>query len=341
MRFSVALPTCMEGMIYPVPFASPDQLIQIAKWAEDLGYHSVWGNDHMSTQAYVREAYAQAPRFWEPLVSYGYLAAETETIRLGTGVLVAPLRRDVVVLAKQLATLDHFSQGRLILGLGIGAYREEFQALHPNWKVRRGNMLEESLAALRQLFTESAVSFAGEYYSARGVEMFPKPLQQPLPFYIGGNNPNAVRRTAEYGDGWMPAAMPLVRLKEEIVRLNSLLGKRGRSPLEVDVAPQFVVHLGKTHEAAVKQFRSSQAYHHLVSLRSSTLKGQSESDFEGANLIGSPEEVLEKAQALEEVGVTHLAGMLFAVNNVEQQLIQMQIFAEEVAPGLAETSGSA
>jgi probable F420-dependent oxidoreductase len=338
MRFSVALPTCMEGMIYPVPFASPEQLIQIAQRAEQLGYHSVWGNDHMSTQAYVREAYSQAPRFWEPLISYGYLAAETQTLRLGTGVLVAPLRRDVVVLAKQLATLDHLSDGRLLVGLGIGAYREEFQALHPDWSVRRGSMLEESLAALRQLFTESPVSFAGEYFSVSGVEMFPKPLQEPLPIYIGGNNPNAVRRTAEFGNGWMPAGMSLERLRSEILRLKSLLEERGRSPLEIDVAPQFVVHLAKSREAAVRSFRGSQAYHHLVSLRSSTLKDQAESAFEDANLIGSPAQVLEKVQALEEAGVTHLAGMLFAVNSVEQLLTQMQIFAEEVAPGRAVAS---
>ena len=78
MRFSVGLPTCMEGMMYPVPFASPDQLIDIAQYAEKLGYDSVWGNDHMTTQRYVREEFATPPNFWEILITLATIAANTK-----------------------------------------------------------------------------------------------------------------------------------------------------------------------------------------------------------------------------------------------------------------------
>ena len=208
MRVSVGLPTCMEGMMYPVPFATPDDLVRLAQQAEKLGYHAVWGNDHMTTQRYVRRKLPRPPNFWEPLVTYAYLAAVTTTLRLGTGTLITPMRRDLVVLAKQVATLDHFSGGRLILGVGVGAYREEFEALHPGWKVHRGALLEESIQALKHLLTQRAASWHGTYFRFEDVEMFPKPLQASLPIYVGGNHPQAYRRAARYGDGWLPAAMP-------------------------------------------------------------------------------------------------------------------------------------
>ncbi len=137
MIFSVGLPTCMEGMMYPVPFASAQDVVRIAMHTEKMGYHSVWGNDHMTTQQYVRNEFPQPPNFWEPLIMYSHIAAVTTSLRFGTGMLVMPLRRDIVVVAKQIATLDHLSKGRLILGFGVGAYREEFKALHPNWNAQR------------------------------------------------------------------------------------------------------------------------------------------------------------------------------------------------------------
>src|ERR1700721_3006193 len=127
---SAGLPTGMEGMMYPIPFSEPEAVLRVARHAERLGYHSVWGNDHMTTQNYVRAEFPTPPRFWEPLITYAWLAAATTTLRFGTGILVLPMRRDIVVTAKQIATLDHLSGGRLEIGVGIGAYREEFEALN-------------------------------------------------------------------------------------------------------------------------------------------------------------------------------------------------------------------
>ena len=335
MIVSAGLPTCMEGMMYPIPFASAEDIVDIAKHAEALGYHSVWGNDHMTTQRYVREEFDRPPNFYEPLITYAYLAAETTTLRFGTGMLVTPMRRDIVVVAKQVATLDQFSGGRMILGFGVGAYREEFEALHPGWDVHRGDLMEESIQAMQCLFTERFASWQGEHYRFEDVEMYPKPLQNPLPVYVGGNNPNAYRRAATYGQGWLPAGMPIEHARRKIVDFRQLVEERGRSWDEMDVAMQLIVYIGPTHEQAVERFRASQMYRHLVSLSGSTLKDQASTRHEDTNLVGTAEEVVEKAQQFAEAGVKHLCGTYFCAESIEELKDQMQVFAEEVMPHLA------
>jgi probable F420-dependent oxidoreductase len=329
---SAGLPTCMEGLTYPIPFSDPDALRRIALHAEQLGYHSVWGNDHMTTQNYVRAGFATPPRFWEPLITYAWLASATTTLRFGTGILVLPMRRDIVVTAKQIATLDHLSGGRLELGVGIGAYREEFEALWPDSGAHRGAMMEEGVAALRALFTERVASFDGAYYRFRDVELSPKPLQPKLPIYYGGNSANHIERTARGADGWIPAAMPPGQLRPLVDRLHEAAAAAGRVPAAIAVAPQYVVRLGSTNEDAVAGFRRSQMHHHLVSLRQSTLRDQAALPMEEVNLIGDAATVIERASRLKEAGVTHFLGLYFATNDVAELLDQMQWFAEEVTP---------
>lgn len=335
MIVSAGLPTGMEGLTYPIPFSSPETLVQIAQHAEALGYHSVWGNDHMTTQHYVREEFPVPPRFWEPLVTYAYLAAKTTTLRFGTGILVLPMRRDIVVTAKQIATLDHFSGGRLEIGVGVGAYREEFDALWPESGAHRGDMVEEGVRALNVLFSERVANFEGKYYQFRDVELYPKTAQKKLPIYFGGNSPNHLRRVAQHADGWIPAGMQVATLAERVKTLRGFMAEEGRDPSKVEVAPQFVVHVAKTHEEAVERFKQSQMNQHLISLGKSTLKDQGAVKHEDINLIGSPAEVVEKAKRLQEAGVTHLLGLYFAVNTVQELLDQMQIFSEDVMPHLA------
>jgi probable F420-dependent oxidoreductase len=329
---SAGLPTGMEGLTYPIPFSEPQAVIRIAQHAERLGYHSVWGNDHMTTQHYVRAEFPVPPRFWEPLITYAFVAAHTTTLRLGTGVLVLPMRRDIVVLAKQLATLDHFSGGRLEFGVGVGAYREEFEALWPDSKAHRGDMVEEGVKAIQTLFATRSASFEGEYYRFRDVELYPKPLQKKLPIYFGGNSAKHIRRVAESADGWIPAGMEPERLKGMVDEIKEKAAAAGRNPAEIAIAPQYVVHVGKTNEAAIARFRQSQMYKHLVSLGKSTLKAQKSLPMEDINLIGSPAAVIEKAERLKDAGVTHFLGLYFAANDVQELLDQMQLFAEEVTP---------
>ena len=336
MRVSVGLPTGMEGMMYPVPFASPEQIIEIGKLAESLGYDSVWGNDHMTTQQYVREEFEEPPNFWEVLISLAFVAAETSTLRVGTGVLVPAMRRDIVVLAKQVATLDKFSGGRLMIGMGVGAYREEFEALQPGRKVHRGDLLEEAVQALQALFSERVVSWDGKYFNFDNVESYPKPVQDPLPIYIGGNNPNAIRRTALYAQGWMGAGMPSEQLKQHVTKLRKLAKEHGRDPDTIEVAPQFVACIDDSHKTAMERFRNSQMYNHLISLSDTTLKDQvaAGAKFEEIDLIGTADEIVEKVEELRAAGTTHLCGLLFPANSVRELKGQMKRFAEEVIPRL-------
>lgn len=334
MRVSAGLPTGMEGLTYPIPFSDPEAVIRIAQHAEKLGYHSVWGNDHMTTQKYVRAEFDTPPRFWEPLLTYAFVAAETTTLRFGTGILVLPMRRDIVVTAKQLITLDHFSGGRLEIGLGIGAYREEFLALQPNEVLPRGKIVDEGVVALQLLLNERVASFEGDYYAFRDVELYPKPLQEHIPLYIGGNNANNLRRTARWGDGWLPAAVHLDQMRNDVLTLRELTEAQGRDFNSIEVAPQYIVHIGKTRDAALNSFNKTQMCAHLTSLRKSTLKDQGELSHEDINLIGTVEDVIERANLLKEAGVTHLLGLYFAANDLSELLDQMQIFAEEVIPSL-------
>ena len=339
MLSSAGLPTCMEGMMYPVPFSTPEQVVEIAIHAEKFGFHSVWGNDHMTTQKYVREDFSNPPNFWEPLVTYAYIAARTTTLKFGTGLLVLPMRRDIVVTAKQLATLDQFSGGRLVVSVGVGAYREEFEALQPSLKANRGDMVEEGVQALRVLFDQRISDWKGKYYEFKDVEMYPKPLQDPLPIYFGGNNPNQVTRSARWGQGWMPAGMPLESLRRMVQSLHEQAAQFGRDGKTLAVAPQFIACLGKTREAAVARYQRSQLYKHLISLRQSTLKDQAGMDLVEANLVGTTADVVEKARKLADAGVTHLCGTYFVADTVSELKDQMQMFAEEVMPHIQNYGG--
>lgn len=334
MIFSIALPTCTEGLIYPVPFCSVENLVQIAQRAESLGYHSVWGNDHMVTQKYVREEFETPPRYWEPLITYAYLAAVTKTLRFGTGILALPLRRDIVVIAKQIATLDHISGGRFELGVGIGAYREEFEALWPDSKAHRGDMTEEGVEALGNIFTNRVASFEGKYYKYRDAEIYPKPLQKKLPIYFAGNNDNHIRRVvdSDFATGWIPAAIEIGQLGQKIDQLRTYAASKGKDPAEISIAPQFVLHVGRNKEEAIARFRQSQLYKHLLSLRTSTLKNQAQFSMEDINLIGSVDEVVERVARLREIGAGHLCGMIIAANDLSEFNDQMQLFAEQVIP---------
>jgi probable F420-dependent oxidoreductase len=334
MKFSIALPTCTEGLSCPVPFVNTQQMVQIAVLAEKLGYDSVWGNDHLSTQAYVKATYPDPPNYYEVLITLTYIAAKTARLRLGTGILVLPMREPVLV-AKQLSTLDQFSGGRLSIGVGVGAYREEFESVYPERQVQRGPMLEESLSALRTLLTERDASFAGKYFKFRGVESYPKPLQHPLPVYIAGNSRKAVERAAQWGEGWMPASLPLDDMAAEVRRLGELAEHAGRDLSNIDVAPQFSIALGSTHEKAERTFKASQGYRHLLSLQQSTMKDVAESEYLECNLIGTPQDVIEKIGRFQEAGMTHCAAMCFDTNTVDEMIEQMEYFARDVMPAFA------
>jgi probable F420-dependent oxidoreductase len=330
MRFSVAIPTCVEGLLFPIPFITPERLMRVALAAESLGYHSVWGNDHLSTQNYVKAAWPDPPNYYEPLISLSFVAGATKRIGLGTSIIVLPMR-EPVLLAKQAATLDQFSGGRLMLGVGVGAYREEFEAVNPDRRgANRGKMVAEGIQGLRALFTERNASFKGQYSHFEGVECYPKPIQNPFPIYVGGNTMEAAERAGRWGEGWLPAVLPPDQLKQRIDHLRRAATEAGRDAAKIDIAPQFSVSIARTHEEAVALFHASHIYQHMLSLKKSTLKDVDLSKAETINLIGSPAEIGEKIQMFADAGVTHFCSLIFGSKTIEDTIEQMEFFSAEV-----------
>src|SRR5437660_7909286 len=319
-------------MLYPIPFAAPQDVVRVAVEAERLGYYAVMGNDHLTTQAYVRKRWPNPPNFFEPLVTYAYCAPSTKTILFMTGVIVLPMRHPVL-LAKQVATLDQFTGGRVILGVGVGAYREEYEATQPQLKhVPRSDLLEEGITSLRLLFDERRATYHGRHYRFEDVEMYPKPLQQPLPIFSAGNAEGSIRRAAEMCEGWLPAGMGPARIRQGREKMRAYAESAGRDPSAAEIAPQLVVCVGRTAEDAERDFKRSQVYQQLLSLQQSTLKGLDIDSYGSMNLLGSVDQVSELIEAYREAGAGHLSGLLFVSNSVDDYIEQMQLFATTVMP---------
>jgi probable F420-dependent oxidoreductase len=329
MRFSIQIPTCTAGRVNPIPFARPDDFVRLALEAERLGYDAVWGNDHVTAAPYVRTKWGAPPNFYEVLITLATVGAHTRRIRLGTAVLVLPLR-DPVLLAKQVATLDHFTGGRVVLAVGIGAYREEFEAHWPRRaSARRGELLDEGLAALRTLLTERTASHAGPHYAFEKLEVFPKPVQRPFPIYIGGHNEAAVARAARFGQGWLPGWRPFDEVRGRTALLRQLTAEAGRDPREVEAAVQFTLVVGRTPEEATARYRATGMVQHRKSLAHS---GRDPALAEANNLIGNPQSLGEKIGFLRDAGVDHLCALQFPHDTVTEMLEQMEWFARDVMP---------
>ena len=223
--------------------AGPEQLRSVAQRAEDLGYDHVWVSDHIILPKKVDSFYPYAtdgvPTFrpdepyYEPLAALNFIAGCTQRIRLGTHVLIIPYRNPVLT-AKILSTLDVLSGGRVILGAGVGWMEEEFQAMGLDTYKERGAVTDEYLQLYREFWTKESPSFQGKYYQISDSGFEPKPLQKPLPIWIGGHTGPAIRRAAKYGDGWMPIGLrpPAILDPEElsgkIARLRKLTVEAGR-----------------------------------------------------------------------------------------------------------------
>jgi probable F420-dependent oxidoreductase len=331
MKFGVQLPTGMEGLALPMPyFGAHDgaqDLVAAAITLERLGYDSVWGNDHYAPQDYVRQHWSGTPNFFDPLVVLAACAAVTTRIQLGTSVLVLPMR-ELAVTAKQIATLDQISGGRLLLGVGIGAYREEFAAARPELVGKdRGAMLEEGLALLNRLFTEDGVTHQGRYYHVENLDLAPKPRRKPFPILVGGHQQKGLDRVVKYGQGWVPGWRPFDELKDWIARLRDMAAEMGRDAASLIVAPQFSAVVGRTQEEAVRRYEQSAMVQHRVSL---AYTGRDPGLALRNNLIGSPEHILEQLEALRGYGADHLAATSFCVNSPAEMSEQVHFFAEAV-----------
>ena len=323
MKYDMEIPTSREAVFVPVPFAGPQEIVKIVQDAEKLGYHTVWGTDFMTLAPGVSPIEDPDPPNWyELIVSLSYLAAVTEKIVLGTGVILIPYR-DPVILARQITTLDHFSNGRVAFGIGLGN-RAEFEMVQPRQrKVHRGRMLDEKMEALHHLFDHSqrTVSYSGKYVEFRDVEIYPKPVQNPLPMYAPGRNPDALQRIAKWGSGLFTAASAG---RSAIDALEPLLEQEGRSLDEIHVIAEGELSLGATHEEAVEHYRSSlQGQFRLA-------KGFSLDSIVEQNWIGTVDEVGEKISRVKDNGIDHVNALHIAGDSISEMMEQVESFAKDV-----------
>jgi len=195
MKFGYILPNFGDKI-------TAEELVEISRVCEEVGFDSVWATDHIIMPAELREPYGQ---LLEPLVTLSFVAAATEKLRVGTSIIVLP-QRNPILLAKQAAALDVFSRGRLILGVGAGWAEREFQYLNADFR-RRGSVFDESIRLIRKLWADEVVDFEGRYFSVRGAVFLPKPVQKQIPIWIGGTTESAVMRAVRLGDGWHPVGL--------------------------------------------------------------------------------------------------------------------------------------
>jgi probable F420-dependent oxidoreductase len=223
------------------PCVTPEAIAAVAHAAEEAGFESFWGGEHLALADPQTPASPMPPTidFVDLNVTMAFAAAHTRTLRFGTGIMILPLRNPVI-LAKQLASVDVVSGGRLIFGIGIGNLEFEFNAVGMPFD-HKGRRAEEALAAMKALWTMHPAEFRGRYFSFGGVRAEPRPLQQPHPEIVfGGKTTHAFSRTARLGNGWYGYALDLAATRVCIEGIRAACADAGRpfEEIEVSVTPK-------------------------------------------------------------------------------------------------------
>ncbi|MBI3744104.1 MAG: LLM class F420-dependent oxidoreductase [Chloroflexi bacterium] len=218
MLIGVAVP-------YYEQYAHYETVVAFSRRAEALGFDALWFADHVALPGY--DVPRMGGRWFEMLTLMSNVAALVPRIRLGTDVLVAPYRHPVLA-AKMLTTLDIVSGGRLIIGVGGGYVKEEFEALGAPYFLR-GNYTDECIRVWKAMWGDGRAAFDGRFFSFEDIVNDPKPVQRPHPpIWIGNAGPRVLRRVAELGDGWHPVGLDFERIDEGIKRLHAFCDRLGR-----------------------------------------------------------------------------------------------------------------
>ena len=291
------------GFIIPHNFGldDPDDVLNIGKRAEELGFDSVWVNHHILNVGYIFDRLGSKP-YYDAMTVLTWVAAHTERVRLGTTVLVLPYLNPLV-LAKTLATVDVMSKGRLNVGVGVGALKPESDALGSTFETR-GRYADESIKIMRELWESENPEFDGEFFSFSGVKFSPKPIQKPgPPILIGGASRAALRRVATLGDGWHPIRQSIADLKQNIATIHRLAEEAGRDPSEI-----------------------------TVTVRTELDVLDSRSDGTESPMIGTADQLLATIEQYEEIGVSELV-LSVSTDDVERIQRTQDRFAAQVIHG--------
>ncbi len=218
------------------PIATRDNVLAFARRMEALGYDSLWASDHVALPHTIRSRYPYsetgqfplpaAANFLEPLTTLALVAGVTERVRLGTTILVLPHRHPVLA-AKMLATLDHLSDGRVILGAGVGWMREEIELLGAPFD-GRGAWSDEAIRIMRACWATERASHHGRFFSFDEIGIAPLPVRRAIPVWIGGHTPSALKRVVALGDGWHAAFPSVEALEKGIALLREECTRQGR-----------------------------------------------------------------------------------------------------------------
>jgi len=302
MDWGVHLPHLGRG-------ATRDGLMTFAQTADRLGLHSGWVSDHIAWPASVESIYPYsddgsfpAPNdmpWLDPLATLLFVAGCTEQLRLGPTVLILGYRPPIQT-AKLVATLDVVSEGRAILGVGVGWMREEFEVLDMPFD-HRGARADEQLEVFKVLFSSDKPSFAGTYYSFPEIRFEPKPVQDPIPIWVGGASDPAFRRVVRFGDVFHAAFQPLEELEAAWQRIGEICDDSGRERSELGFS--------------VRCYLDPDA-------RMDPAKG----------LQGSPDQMLDRIGRMHEIGVDHIVVDITAPGGVQGRIDTMERFMAEVAP---------
>ncbi|WP_416971505.1 LLM class F420-dependent oxidoreductase [Streptomyces sp. 4F14] len=299
LAHGIQLPVQSQSRIYVEPWepaAGPRELVAVARAADESGFAYVACCDHVAIPRGLADAMGTV--WYDPVATLAHLAAVTTRVRLLSHVAIAALRHPLLT-AKQYATLDHLSGGRLILGVGAGHVPEEFAALGVDF-ARRGAVLDETLDALRTaLGPDEFVGHHGELYDYEDLGQRPRPAQQHVPVWVGGSSPAAIRRAALKGDGWLPQGDPRDRLPAQIEEIRRLRGDGGEFTVGAIAEPLYV--------------------------------GTPDWDVGRRTLTGSPGELADSLNEFGQLGVDQVQ-VRFRSRSVDELTDQIRLFGAEVAP---------
>jgi probable F420-dependent oxidoreductase len=316
MRFGVVVPNYRK-------LASPENLVHVARRCEELGYDSLWVTDHVVVPEPYRAIFGNT--VFDPLSVLAFLAAHTRRVELGTAVLVIPYRNPVVV-AKQLATIDQLSGGRLILGTGCGWAREEFDVLGVPYD-ERGPITDEYMRVILELWTNPTPKFDGRYVKLQDINAEPRPVHQPHPpILVGGYGKRAIRRAVAIGQGWLPDGMSLPDLEEAIGFMRRTAEDAGRDPGSLGVALRTGLYLNEvggdpsTSKLPTPWEQSTAFTDHAERLP----------------FRGSIEQVLDDIREAERIGIDHLI-FESPVQRGDERFDTIEAFGLQVLPALRHT----
>ncbi|MGH2560757.1 MAG: LLM class flavin-dependent oxidoreductase [Thermomicrobiales bacterium] len=324
MKFGVFLPSFIwEGDGYERAQGIKD----FARHAEELGFDSIFLTDHVIT---ARRFYRVS--WLEPLITHALVAGVTSRIRLGTSIVIVPLRQPVVF-AKELATLQYLSGGRFIFGAGVGWYGPEFEACGTTKSVR-GARTDEALEIIDRLLTERDVSFTGKHFQIDNVTIEPLPERRP-PIWIGGGSQLAdpqspekprfaktvMDRVARY-DGWIPRpTSPPEQIAGDWQALQAHLRAAGRDPDSVAVVHENFMHVVETTDRAQALAAQQAAFGRVMS------DERSPEYLQQVHLFGTPDEIVEKLLARVRAGVQY-----FILHTLTPDQRQLDLWMEHIIP---------